>query len=671
LQTKTKQKMHSLLLFLFLSSLSTTLIITPTSAAVVVFVHGLAGFGPTELLGVGYWGFPGFYGSGRDYLQKVRDCNIFGSCKNQVYYASVGPISSNWDRACELYAQIKGTRVDYGYKHSQTYGHTRLGKDYTGKGFYPAWSASNPIHLVGHSMGGNTIRMLEYLLQRGDSTEVSGTSGISPGVSNLFKGGNKGWIKSIHTISTPFNGSPLHTALGTSLVNNIKDIILAFGKAIDYVPFVGDWLYDFDLDQFGWGRNSGEDQWSYLSRVLGKGEFTNNFKDLASYDLGPQFAYEFNKKAPLVFPGTFYVTHTTSRTSGCSPSDQCSDGMEIIMSPTGNIIGSMSHSGNSCNTNVQCTGSDTWCQSKSTTPVPFCWTDAWEQNDGLVPKRSSQGPEIGVSGYVAPSVHDSAGYYSWGIWYWDFKPSVIYTTHHNRDHVQIIGLDNRWLWLEDPDTGTYDTIRQDIAWMDARVVTPEEIAAAEAKLVAGGDGGNGADPDTNLIIGLVVPLTIVFGTAIIVAGIVYRRRQSQAKENAEAALSRANSVLSIGSQEAINPAFAGSKGGDESPMKPHRSFDGGGGDDTEDPSDASMTNGNTDGDFLKSPNSMASFSSPSFSSPRSNTMLVGGRKEFLLSRGDSMGSDPGSPRATGEKEVVMATTTTTTTTSSAATVPDV
>lgn len=43
----------------------------------------------------------------------------------EVYTATVGPIVSNWDRACELYAYIKGGRVDYGKIHSEKYGHSR------------------------------------------------------------------------------------------------------------------------------------------------------------------------------------------------------------------------------------------------------------------------------------------------------------------------------------------------------------------------------------------------------------------------------------------------------------------------------------------------------------------------------------------------------------------
>ena len=36
-----------------------------------------------------------------------------------VHTAAVGPVSSNWDRACELYAQINGGTVDYGAAHAE------------------------------------------------------------------------------------------------------------------------------------------------------------------------------------------------------------------------------------------------------------------------------------------------------------------------------------------------------------------------------------------------------------------------------------------------------------------------------------------------------------------------------------------------------------------------
>ena len=37
----------------------------------------------------------------------------------EVYTASVGPVSSNWDRAVELFYQIKGGQVDYGQDHAK------------------------------------------------------------------------------------------------------------------------------------------------------------------------------------------------------------------------------------------------------------------------------------------------------------------------------------------------------------------------------------------------------------------------------------------------------------------------------------------------------------------------------------------------------------------------
>ena len=70
-----------------------------------------------------------------------------------------GGLSSLHDRACEIFYQIKGGVVDYGEQHSRHFGHNRFGRKYAGE--YPAWSSHNPIHIVGHSLGGTTARMLQ------------------------------------------------------------------------------------------------------------------------------------------------------------------------------------------------------------------------------------------------------------------------------------------------------------------------------------------------------------------------------------------------------------------------------------------------------------------------------------------------------------------------------
>ena len=89
----------------------------------LVLVHGFTGWGRNELLGFKYWG-------GFNDLQETL---------NQAGYRThtgvVSPFASNWDRACELYAYLKGGAVDYGQAHATAYGHTRHGRIFSG--LYP------------------------------------------------------------------------------------------------------------------------------------------------------------------------------------------------------------------------------------------------------------------------------------------------------------------------------------------------------------------------------------------------------------------------------------------------------------------------------------------------------------------------------------------------------
>ena len=106
----------------------------------IILVHGFMGWGREEMGNYRYWG-------GKDDFEQYL--------KNEgytVYTASVGPVSSNWDRAVELYYQIKGDQIDYGKAHSELYGLVRKpdGKSYPG--LYPEWDENQPVHLIGHSI---------------------------------------------------------------------------------------------------------------------------------------------------------------------------------------------------------------------------------------------------------------------------------------------------------------------------------------------------------------------------------------------------------------------------------------------------------------------------------------------------------------------------------------
>ena len=88
----------------------------------------------------------------------------------ESYAASVDPTGSAWDRACELYAQLTGTRTDYGAAHSKAAGHERFGRDFSKRALTDDFGSSR-IALIGHSYGGATIRLFSEILKNGSEEE--------------------------------------------------------------------------------------------------------------------------------------------------------------------------------------------------------------------------------------------------------------------------------------------------------------------------------------------------------------------------------------------------------------------------------------------------------------------------------------------------------------------
>lgn len=160
-----------------------------------VFVHGLSGWGSydTRYKFMPYWGM--FGGDNIKYFNKQGFTTAA---------ASVDPHGSAWDRVCELYAQLTGTKVDYGEAHSKAMGHDRYGEDYTDRALIEKWDAENKINLVGHSFGGVTVRLLAELMANGDEAEVKASG---DNTSPLFTGGKADWIYSITTLAAPTNGT--------------------------------------------------------------------------------------------------------------------------------------------------------------------------------------------------------------------------------------------------------------------------------------------------------------------------------------------------------------------------------------------------------------------------------------------------------------------------------
>ena len=164
------------------------------------------GWGPDEMGSYSYWGGKNDF---------VKDLEKQG---HVVFELSVGPVSSNWERAIEVYYQLKGGQVDYGKKHADKYGIIQKPDGKHFEAVYPEWSYNNPIHIISHSMGGQTARMLNYLLTQ----EFYEDNNYQVKELSLLLGqSQEGMIKSITTIATPHDGTTL-TSLTVKIIPFIQ-----------------------------------------------------------------------------------------------------------------------------------------------------------------------------------------------------------------------------------------------------------------------------------------------------------------------------------------------------------------------------------------------------------------------------------------------------------------
>ncbi len=360
-----------------------------------VLVHGMGGWG--ESAGMNnispYWG--SFTGSLSEYLRSEG---------YKVEEATVGPFSSAWDRACELYAQLTGTTVDYGEAHSKEHGHERYGRTYAtplveGWGETTADGQINKINLVGHSFGGNTVSLLTSLLAYGDTAEMK----ASPNdCSSLFKGGKENWVHSVTTLCTPHNGSTLYYCLDKGkLVSSALDILYVVGGA---GSSVNSSYIDFQLEHFG--IESGKlNTINLINKKFSEG------KDNAFYDLSPDGAAELNKSIKTV-DSVYYFSYafSTTRKAAFSKNQLPIASTLIVLQPIATLMGRY--------TNIS---------PNATIKID----NSWLPNDGLVNVVSAQYPfdENHVDCGNKPTNVKT------GIWY-------VFPTQVG-DHGDVIGMDGK------------------------------------------------------------------------------------------------------------------------------------------------------------------------------------------------------------------------------------
>lgn len=332
----------------------------------IVLVGGFGVWGRDEAMGFKYWG---------GLVDLETEMTAAGY---KTVTSAVGPVASYWDRACELYAQIKGTVVDYGAAHAAKYGHNRFGRDYHRNPLVPGWGDGvKKVHLLGHSMGGPTIRALATLLKYGsaeDSSEAKRDPQVDPnaGEPSLFEGG-KDWVSGVMTISSPHDGTTLaHMAFP---VVGGMDGVWVQRMVASWVSLWqgGNALYDFKLDQ--WNLTRDGKSWEEYAESVAQSSLWQSTKDISSWDGTVDGAVDFNTWA-VDAPNVFYFSWATQATRKAWLSQRQ---LPILtMNPIWTISGFSLHMG-------------TYTRGEAgSVPIDATW---WE-NDGVVNTRSMMGPSL-------------------------------------------------------------------------------------------------------------------------------------------------------------------------------------------------------------------------------------------------------------------------------------
>lgn len=219
-----------------------------------VFVGGMLSWGEENSMysKLPYWGMVC-----GNLVKQLRESGI------EAYAPQLGPLNSAWERACELYAVITGTRVDYGKARAKEYKHSQYGRTYTTP-LVPNWGKPRAdgtiqkVHLLGHSFGGATMRMLAELLTNGSEAERKASG---KDVSPLFEGGHGDWIATITAIESPHDG----TTFVHAFPKFMKVVTAASLVGLTVLGNTrGNKVYDSHLEQYGLTVPAGETNYKKL-----------------------------------------------------------------------------------------------------------------------------------------------------------------------------------------------------------------------------------------------------------------------------------------------------------------------------------------------------------------------------------------------------------------------
>lgn len=472
----------------FQETLDLTNIATTNQA--FVLVHGFIGWGreepviPTPLPDdLKYWG-----GFTHDIQQYLRQHDL------DVYTASVGPISSVWDRACELYGQLAGRTVDYGAVHAAKMGHGRFGKVYS-QPLISGWDETNPnpdkkINLIGHSTGGLDTRLLIHLLEHGcpEEEEHHRQHGTLNEMSPLFRTDQpKRWVRSLTTLSTLHDGTTLLAAAGRTDEHGAQHpqaFFALLAALVDFSPMPPFSYYDADMQHWGnlWDEKVSPDEIASIVLKRFALSFDDSIvpcpwdpheaswekifttRDLALFDLTPAGCQALNEWV-LESPEVYYLSYTTratledgrngNRHKGIPSTCQIFN-MELPPLLARQVIRQMGIADNNLGPGGKPTVNFTrlmggYVDANGRIPIDSSW---WP-NDGIVNSRSMDGPKSGrKTSNIVPYDHARGDKLPKGVW-------NHMGTLYGWDHFDITGLLDveKEHWINQADTYLESLVR--------------------------------------------------------------------------------------------------------------------------------------------------------------------------------------------------------------------
>ncbi|KAK3353813.1 Alpha/Beta hydrolase protein [Lasiosphaeria hispida] len=232
---------------------------------------------------------PGFSGWGRPLLGAV---NYFGGFSDlaltlaaegyPVIQVRLSPISSNKERACEIFEQLTNINGATGFDTPGTTPPTLIPVNYGALqitavtpppppaqtwqavvyGNLPAgwaWSAQNRVIFICHSQGGNSVRQLLHYM-----------SGRAPQDLAQFGAVDKqAWVKAVITLGTPHRGTTITQAVqGILQANpNLEDAAVDFVTSCSFANRQ-DRVFDLGLDHWGFTRLGQQDTFDTMRQRI-------------------------------------------------------------------------------------------------------------------------------------------------------------------------------------------------------------------------------------------------------------------------------------------------------------------------------------------------------------------------------------------------------------------